>query len=141
MFPAEFPDAQDSFAIRYAQEDEQAGDVDEAECEEPGGLDPGDGGNDPEEERLLPDTGGSSLELLLMAVAMMAAGSLLLMRRSPAAAEATSARVSAHSRTLPPMAEMVRTREAWGSPEPVSLMTVRESDGTALRPMFRRRRN
>ncbi len=141
LFPADFNDAHGSYAIRYAKDGEQAGDVNEAECDEPGGLDPEDQGLDPEEDRLLPDTGGSSLDLLLMAVAMTAAGSLLLMRRSPAAAEAAPVRMSAHSLTLPPMAEMVRTREAWGAVQPVRLMTVRERVVTTLRPMFSRRRN
>lgn len=105
------------------------------ECLLPGG------GEDPDDGGLLPDTGGSSLELLLAAFAMMAAGSLLLMRRTPAAVESTPAWMSAHSLTLPTMAEMARTREAWDSLQPVRLMTVRESVVTTLRPLFRRRRN
>ncbi|MEJ7635866.1 MAG: hypothetical protein WKF39_13780, partial [Aeromicrobium sp.] len=126
-FPFDFPDAQDSFAFRFAAEGEQAKDVSTAAC-----IDDDDGGKDPvknprvldtdpviREQKLLPDTGGLPLWMLLVAGPMTAAGLLVLMRRRPVDYAFTSGGGPAYSYSLslPPVTKAV--------PTPVETVPVR----------------
>lgn len=123
-FPYPFPDAQDSFALRFALDGEQAKDVSLSECEPPPppvDVCPDIKGDQPvgtvcttskpvvpetpkaEPDAVLPNTGGTPLWMLVMGGALTAGGVVLLRgARRPAVDGSWGGGAASVSLTLPP---------------------------------------